>query len=111
MLFRSVTSNTGYTRPLPVWRAQWADGVVMYADPSSAKVLLRVDGSNRWQRTLYNGLHSFDFAPLLARPLLRDALIVGLSVLGTVLCITSCVIAWRVLVLRKRRKLVKAMPY
>ena len=108
---REVTSNTGYTRPLPVWRAQWADGVVMYADPSSARVLLRVDGSNRWQRTLYNGLHSFDFAPLLARPLLRDALIVGLSVLGTVLCITSCVIAWRVLVLRKRRKLVKAMPY
>lgn len=108
---REVTTNTGYTRPLPVWRAQWADGVAVYADPSSARVLLRVDDSNRWQRTLYNGLHSFDFAPLLARPLLRDALIIGLSVLGTVLCITSCVIAWRVLVPRKRRKLVKAIPH
>ncbi len=94
---REVTANTRYTRPLPVWRAQWADGVTMYADPSSGKLLLRADASNRWQRILYNGLHSFDFAPLLARPLLRDLLIVLLSLLGTALCVTSCVIAWRVL--------------
>ena len=101
---REVTANTRYTRPLPVWRAQWGDGVTLYADPSSGKLLLRADASNRWQRVLYNGLHSFDFAPLLAWPLLRDVLIVLLSLLGTALCVTSCVIAWRVLVPRKRRK-------
>jgi hypothetical protein len=38
----------------------------------------------------------------LARPWLRDALVVVLSLLGTGLCVTSCVIAWRVLVPRKR---------
>ncbi len=99
-----LTNNTRHTRPLPVWRAQWADGVTLYADPASSKLLLRADASNRWQRVLYNGLHSFDFAPLLARPLLRDALILIFSLLGTVLCVTSCVIAWRVLVPRRRRR-------
>ena len=101
---RTVTSNTRYTRPLPVWRAQWADGVTIYADPTSGRLLLRGDASNRWERVLYGGLHSFDFAPLLARPLLRDALILFFSLLGTALCVTSCVIAWRVLVPRKRRR-------
>lgn len=101
---RAVTDNTRYTRPLPVWRAQWADGVTMYADPTSGRLLLRGDASNRWERVLYNGLHSFDFAPLLARPLLRDALILIFSLMGTALCVTSCVIAWRVLVPRKRRR-------
>lgn len=95
---REHNNNTPYARPLPVWRAQWADGVTLYADPASARLLLRVDASNRWQRVLYNGLHSFDFAPLLARPWLRGTLIVLLSLLGTALCATSCVIAWRVLV-------------
>ena len=101
---REITTNTRYTRPLPVWRAQWSDGVTLYADPSSGKLLLRADATNRWQRVLYNGLHSFDFAPLLARPLLRDVLIVLLSLLGTALCVTSCVIAWRVLAPRSRSR-------
>ncbi|KQM80066.1 PepSY domain-containing protein [Xylophilus sp. Leaf220] len=89
--------------PLPVWRATWADGVVAYADPASARLLLRADSSGRWQRWLYHGLHSLDIAPLLARPALRDALVLGLSALGTALCITSCAVAWRVLVPRRRR--------
>lgn len=92
------------TRPLPVWRAHWVDDdVTMYADPASARIVMRADGSSPWQRLLYNGLHSLDFAPLLARPALRTALIVGLSLLGVVLCITSCVVAWRVMVPRRRR--------
>jgi len=102
---KETSDNTPYTRPLPVWRAQWADGVTMYADPASARLLLRADASNRWQRLLYNGLHSFDFAPLLARPWLRDTLVLLLSLLGTALCVTSCVIAWRVLVPRGRKRL------
>lgn len=100
---REMSANTRFTRPLPVWRAQWGDGVTVYADPASARLLLRADASNRWQRWLYNGLHSLDFAPLLARPLLRDGLVVVLSALGIALCATSCVIAWRVLKPRKRK--------
>jgi len=92
-----------YARPLPVWRAAWADGVTLYADPASARLLLRADAGTPWQRVLYNGLHSFDFAPLVARPLLRVSLLVGLCALGLVLCVTACVLAWRVLVPARRR--------
>ena len=66
-------------------------------------IVMRADATTPWQRLLYNGLHSLDFAPLLARPALRTGLIVGLSLLGVALCITSCVVAWRVLVPRRRR--------
>jgi len=92
-----------YSRPLPVWRAAWGDGVTLYADPASARLLLRADAGTPWQRVLYNGLHSFDFAPLVARPLLRVSLLVGLCALGLVLCVTACVLAWRVLVPARRR--------
>lgn len=96
--------NTRHTRPLPVWRADWADGVAVFADPASARILLRSDASGRWQRVLYHGLHSLDFAPLLARPWLRHALVLGFSLLGIGLCVTSCVIAWRALVPSRRRQ-------
>ncbi|SDJ77230.1 hypothetical protein SAMN05444748_1221, partial [Variovorax sp. OV700] len=85
------------TRPLPVWRAHWPDGTDLYADATSGKVLLRVNPSGRWQRLLYQGLHSLDFEPLRTRPWLREALVLILSLLGTALCITSCVIGWRAL--------------
>lgn len=85
------------TRPLPVWRAHWHDGTDLYVDAASGKVLLRVDPSVRWQRLLYQGLHSLDFEPLRERPWLREALVLILSQLGTALCITSCVIGWRAL--------------
>jgi hypothetical protein len=101
---RQHGSGARYTRPLPVLRAEWADKIVMYADPASARIMLRADASNRWQRLLYNGLHSFDFAPLVASPLLRGSLIVLLSLLGTVLSMTSIAIAWRVLSPKKGKK-------
>jgi len=92
-----------YARPLPVWRAEWGDGVALYADPASARLLLRADAGTPWQRVLYNGLHSVDFAPLVARPVLRVSLLVGLCALGLVLCVTACVLAWRVLAPGRRR--------
>lgn len=91
-------TNKKFNRPLPVWRAEWADGVAVYADPASGRVLMRQDASNRVQRVLYNGLHSFDFLPLMERPWLRTGLVVLLSLLGLALSITSCVMAWRALV-------------
>lgn len=101
---RHHDASTSFHRPLPVWRAHWAeDEVTVYADAASARIVMRVDATTPWQRLLYNGLHSLDFAPLLARPALRTGLIVGLSLLGVALCITSCVVAWRVLVPRRRR--------
>ncbi|MGV3682056.1 MAG: PepSY domain-containing protein [Acidovorax sp.] len=102
---RHHDASTAFNRPLPVWRAHWTgDDVSVYADPASARIVLRADATTPWQRVLYNGLHSLDFAPLLARPALRTALVVGLSLLGIALCITSCVIAWRVFVPARRRQ-------
>lgn len=94
--------ETRFNRPLPVWKVSWRDGVDVYADPVSGRLLLRADTSQRWQRVLYHGLHSLDFAPLLARPVLRDFLVVSLSILGIALCLTSLVIAWRVLAPKQR---------
>lgn len=93
-----------WQRPLPVWRAAWGDGVSIYADPGSGRILLRVDGSGRWQRGLYHGLHSLDFSILMQWPRLRDALVVGLSVLGLAMCITACVLAWRSIFPNKPRR-------
>ncbi|EJE53781.1 hypothetical protein PMI14_01305 [Acidovorax sp. CF316] len=102
---RHHDASTSFNRPLPVWRAHWAeDDVTVYADAASARIVMRADATTPWQRVLYNGLHSLDFAPLLARPLLRTVLVVGLSLLGIALCITSCVIAWRVFVPARRRQ-------
>lgn len=95
---RRPAAANPWQRPLPVWRATWADGETVYADPGSGRILMRADQRSRWQRVLYNGLHSFDFAPLLARPRLRDALVLGLSALGLTMSVTACVLAWRVLV-------------
>jgi hypothetical protein len=95
-------SNKKFNKPLPVWRAQWPDGIAVYADPASGRVLMRQDVSNRWQRVFYNGLHSFDFSFLMQRPWLRGSLIVLLSLLGTALCLTSCVMAWRALTPARR---------
>jgi len=97
------TAHGRWRRPLPVWRAQWEDGVRVYADPSSGRIILRGDGTNRWQRVLYNGLHSLDFAPLIQRPGVRTTLVVGLSLVGLAMCLTACVLAWRVVVPRKSR--------
>lgn len=101
-------TNKKFNKPLPVWRAQWADGIVVYADPASGRVLMRQDNSNRWQRVFYNGLHSFDFNFLMQRPWLRGGLIVLLSLLGTALCLTSCVMAWRALT--PARRCTEALP-
>lgn len=102
---RHHDASTSFNRPLPVWRAHWAgDDVTVYADAASARIVMRADATTPWQRVLYNGLHSLDFAPLLARPALRTGLVVGLSLLGIALCLTSCVIAWRVFVPARRRK-------
>ena len=98
-------ANPFARRPLPVWRAHWPeDGITVYADPAAARIALQTGSRAPYQRWLYHGLHSLDFAPLLARPLLRDALVLGLSLLGLGLCATSCVLAWRVLAPAPRQR-------
>jgi len=59
-------------------------------------VLAEVRGS-RTERWLYQGLHSLDFPWLYQTPWAWYPLIIGLSLGGVALSLTSLVIAWRFL--------------
>jgi hypothetical protein len=48
-----------------------------------------------WARWLYNGLHSFDFAPLFQLRPLWDATLILLLLCGFVFSISAVVIDWR----------------
>ncbi|QQO12716.1 PepSY domain-containing protein [Bradyrhizobium diazoefficiens] len=78
----------------PVYRARcgelWFD-----IDGADGRVLQRLDASRRAYRWFYSALHTLDFPILLAHPLWRDVLIVGLCTLGLVFSITGIVIGWR----------------
>jgi hypothetical protein len=78
----------------PVYRAYcgelWFD-----IDGADGNVLQRLDPSRRAYRWFYGALHTLDFPVLVAHPLLRDGLVVGLCALGLLFSITGIVIGWR----------------
>ncbi|MCJ9701417.1 PepSY domain-containing protein [Bradyrhizobium sp. SHOUNA76] len=78
----------------PVYRSRcgelWFD-----IDGADGNLLQRLDASRRAYRWVYGALHTLDFPILMARPRLRDALIVGLCALGFAFSMTSVVIGWR----------------
>src|SRR6266702_630034 len=78
----------------PVYRSR-CGGLWFDIDGASGSVLQRLDASRRAYRWFYSALHTFDFPILMARPRLRDILIVGLCTLGLVFSITGIVIGWR----------------
>jgi hypothetical protein len=84
-------------RPLPVLRIRSGDrdGTWVYLDPrtgSIVQVLRRPDRVNRW---LYHGLHSLDAAWLWHRRPLWDVTVIGLSLGGLALALTSATPGWR----------------
>jgi len=83
-------------RPLPVLRVIFDDPHTtwFHVDPATGDVLERMDASRRWQRILFNALHSLDFPVLLAHPPAWDLVVVALSMLGLALSVTAVVIAW-----------------
>ena len=71
------------------------DGTWVYLDPrtgSIVQVLRRPDRVNRW---LYHGLHSLDAAWLWHRRPLWDVTVIGLSLGGLALALTSATPGWR----------------
>ena len=54
-----------------------------------------MDASQRWQRILFNALHSLDFPWLLAYRPAWDLVVIALCGLGLGLSVTAVVIAWR----------------
>jgi hypothetical protein len=95
-------------RPLPVIVAQLTDGdrTRYYIDPKTARVVGSYDAGDWVNRWLYNGLHSLNFPWLYNYRPLWDIVVITLMLGGTALCVTSLVLAWRVL----GRKLARVLP-
>ncbi|WP_233167758.1 hypothetical protein [Xylophilus sp. ASV27] len=84
-------------RPLPAWRADWADGARAYADPASARVLLNSPAPAALPRWRYPGLHGLTEVPPWARAGLCHGVVLGLSLLGLGLCLGVLAAAWQAL--------------
>jgi len=87
------------TPTLPVLRFKFDDEeqTWMHVDPTTGRLVGWLRKSDRMQRWLFNGLHSFDFRWLLAHRPAWDVLMWVLSIAGLTICTTSIVIAVRVL--------------
>ena len=85
--------------PLPVWRVLMndADHTRYYIDPSTARVLTTYSDRTWVSRWLYHGLHSLNFPWLYAYRPLWDVVVIFFMLGGTALCVTSLILAWRVL--------------
>ena len=86
-------------RPLPVVLARLNDeeGTRYYIDPKTARVVGSYSARNWMSRWAYHGLHSLDFPWLYNYRPLWDVVVIGFMAGGTALCVTSLILAWRVL--------------
>lgn len=86
-------------RPLPVIlaRVNDADRTRYYIDPKTARVVGSYGSRNWTSRWLYHGLHSLDFPWLYNYRPLWDIVMIVFMLGGTALCVTSLILAWRVL--------------
>src|SRR4030095_5162141 len=86
-------------KPLPVILARLNDAehTRYYIDPKTARVVGSYSSRNWVSRWLYHGLHSFDFPWLYNYRPLWDIVVITFMAGGTALCVTSLILAWRVL--------------
>ena len=86
-------------RPLPVIYARIDDavGTRYYIDPKTASVVDSYNAGDWVNRWLYHGLHSLDLPWLYKYRPLWDIVVITLMLGGTAVCVTSLVLAWRVL--------------
>jgi hypothetical protein len=86
-------------RPLPVVVAQLNDATDAryYISPKTGRVVGTYSSRGWVNRWLYHGLHSLDFPWLYNYRPLWDIVVITFMVGGTALCVTSLVLAWRVI--------------
>jgi len=84
--------------PLPVILVRLRDAAQtrVYVDPKTASVVGSYSSKDWINRWAYHGLHSLDFPWLYAYRPLWDVVVITLMAGGTLLCLTSTVLAWRV---------------
>jgi hypothetical protein len=94
--------------PLPVILARYSDPqqTRIYIDPKTARVVTGYQSGDWMERWLYHGLHSLNFPWLYNYRPLWDIVVITFMAGGTALCVTSLILAWRVL----GRKLKALLP-
>lgn len=99
-------------RPLPVMlvRLNDAERTRYYIDPKTARIVGSYSSRNWMTRWAYHGLHSLDFPWLYNYRPLWDIVVITFMVGGTALCVTSLILAWRVLGRKLRRLLPEVSP-
>src|SRR4029453_4237981 len=99
-------------RPLPVILVKLNDAARTryYIDPKTARVAGSYRSGNWVTRWLYHGLHSLDFPWLYNYRPLWDIVVITFMAGGPALCVTSLVLAWRVLGRTLRRSPFGAAP-
>ena len=93
-------------KKLPVFKATTNSQNVYYVDPSSGKVLLKSDITNKIERWLYHGLHSLDFRLLTNNRPLWDIVMIILLLGGTAVSVTATGLGIK-FIKRKRRRYLK----
>lgn len=101
---REVTNYDWYyldrrrNRPLPVILARMNDAeqTRYYIDPRTARIVGTYSSRNWTSRWLYHGLHSLDVPWLYNHRPAWDIVVVTFMIGGSALCVTSLVLAWRV---------------
>lgn len=85
-------------RPLPVLlvRVNDTEQTRYYIDPKTARIVGSYSSRNWMTRWLYHGLHSLDFPWLYNSRPLWDLVVITFMLGGTALCVTSLILAWRV---------------
>ena len=106
--YDSYYYDRNFHKPLPVVRVRLADskGTWLYINPRTALIQARYTERSRWERWLYNGLHSLDFPFLFYHRPLWDLVVIVLSIGGFALSITGIVLTIRYFQksLKKRRQ-------
>lgn len=100
-----------FLKSLPVVRVRLSDtkGTWLYLNPKSALIQARYTERSRWERWLYNGLHSLDSSSLFYRRPLWDVIVVVLSLGGFTLSVTGIMLSIRYFLktFKKRRPTLK----
>jgi hypothetical protein len=97
--YESYYLDRHHRNPLPVIFVRISDdeNSTYYIDPKTARIVQSYNSHARWNRWLYHGLHSMDFPWLYNHRPVWDIVVLILLTGGAALCVTSLVLAWRVL--------------
>jgi len=109
--YDSYYYNQHGARPLPVLRVRFNDPerTWLYLNPQHGQ-MTRMQRMNRLNRWLYKGLHDLDFPFLYYSRPLWDIVIVGLSIGGIVLSVTTLIPSYRRLRRHARRLVPRSEP-